>query len=39
MGIKYSEAYGNSKLVINEFKGKYEVRIENLVLDHLAPVA
>ena len=32
MGIRYLEAYGDSKLIINQVKGKYEVRHEDLML-------
>ena len=28
MGVRYLEAYGNSKLIINQVKGEYEVRHE-----------
>ena len=31
MGVRYLEAYGNSKLIINQVKGEYEVRHEDLV--------
>ena len=29
MGVRYLEAYGDSKLVINQVKGEYEVRHED----------
>ena len=31
MGVRYLEAYDDSKLIINQFKGEYEVRHEDLV--------
>jgi len=31
MGVRYLEAYGNSKLIVNQVKGEYEVRHEDLV--------
>ena len=31
MGVRYLEAYGDSKLIINHVKGEYEVRHEDLV--------
>ena len=31
MGVRYLEAYGDSKLIINQVKGEYEVRHEALV--------
>jgi len=31
MGVRYLEAYGESKLIVNQVKGKYEVRHEDLV--------
>lgn len=34
MGVKYSQVYGNSKLIINQVKGKCEVRNKDLVLYH-----
>ena len=30
-GVRYLEAYGDSKLIINHVKGEYEVRHEDLV--------
>ena len=30
-GVRYLEAYGDSKLIINQVKGEYEVRHEDLV--------
>jgi len=31
MGVHYLEAYGDSKLIINQFKGEYEVCHRDLV--------
>jgi len=31
MGVRYLEAYGDSKLIINQVKGEYEVRHRDLV--------
>jgi len=31
MGVRYLEAYGDSKLIANPVKGEYEVRHEDLV--------
>ena len=31
MGVRYLEAYGDSNLIINQVKGEYEVRHEDLV--------
>jgi len=31
MGVRYLEAYGDSKLIVNQVKGEYEVRHEDLV--------
>ena len=31
MGVRYLEDYGDSKLIINQVKGEYEVRHEDLV--------
>ena len=31
MGVRYLETYGDSKLIINQVKGEYEVRHEDLV--------
>jgi len=38
MGVQYLEAYGDSKLIINQVKGEYEVRNENLVSYHHAAI-
>ena len=32
MGVRYLEAYGDSKLIVNQVKGEYEIRHEDLVL-------
>jgi len=34
MGVIYLEAYGDSKLIINQIKGEYEVRHEDLIPYH-----
>ena len=31
MGVRYLEAYGDSRLIVNQVKGEYEVRHEDLV--------
>jgi len=31
MGVRYLEAYGDSKLIVNQVKGEYKVRHEDLV--------
>ena len=31
MGVRYLEAYGDPKLIVNQVKGEYEVRHEDLV--------
>ena len=36
MGVHYLEAYGDSKLIVNQVKGEYEVRHEDLVPYHHA---
>jgi len=38
MGVQYLEAYGDSKLIINQVKGEYEVRHEDLVPYHHATI-
>ena len=38
MGVQYVEAYGDSKLIINQVKGKYEVHHEDLVPYHHAAI-
>jgi len=38
MGVRYLEAYGDSKLIINQVKSEYEVRHEDLVPYHHAVI-
>jgi len=38
MGVRYLEAYGDSKLIVNQVKGEYEVRHEDLVSYHHAVI-
>ena len=38
IGVKNLEAYGDSKLIVNQVCGKYEVRHEDLVLYHNATI-
>jgi len=38
IGVKNLEAYGDSKLIVNQVRGEYEVRHEDLVPDHNAIV-
>src|ERR1700722_13136810 len=38
IGVKHLEAYGNSKLIVNQVRGEYEVRHEDLVPYHEAIV-
>jgi len=38
MGVRYLEAYDNSKLIVNQVKGEYEVRHEDLVPNHHAVI-
>jgi len=38
MGVRYLEAYGDSKLIINQVKGEYEVHHEDLIPYHHAAV-
>ena len=38
MGVKYLEAYGDSKLIINQVNGEYEVRHEDLIPYHYAAI-
>jgi len=38
MGIRYFEAYGDSKLIINQVKGEYEVHHEDLIPYHRAAI-
>jgi len=39
MGIRYLEAYGDSKLIINQVKGEYEVCHEDLITYHHAAIS
>jgi len=34
IGIKILKAYGDSKLIVNQVRGEYEIRHEDLVLYH-----
>ena len=38
MGVRYLEAYGDSKLIVCQVKGEYEVRHEDLVPYHHAVI-
>jgi len=38
MGVRYPEAYGDSKLIINQIKGEYKVWHEDLVPYHYAVI-
>jgi len=38
IGVKNLEAYGDSKLIINQVRGEYEIRHENLVPYHNATI-
>ena len=38
MGVQYLEAYGDSKLIINQLKGENEVHHEDLVSYHHAAI-
>ena len=38
IGMRYLEAYGDSKLIINQVKGEYEIRHENLIPYHHAAI-
>ena len=38
MRLRYLEAYGDSKLIVNQVKGEYEVRHEDLVPYHHAVI-
>jgi len=38
MGVRYLEAYGDSKLIVNQVKGEYEVRHEDLIPYHHAVI-
>ena len=38
MGVRYLKAYGDSKLIINQVKGEYEIRHEDLIPYHHAAI-
>ncbi|XP_020272394.1 uncharacterized protein LOC109847573 [Asparagus officinalis] len=38
LGVKYLEAYGDSQLIVNQIKGEYEVRNEDLIPYHTAAI-
>jgi len=38
IGVKNLEAYGNSKLIVNQARGEYEVRLEDVIPYHNATV-
>ena len=38
MGVQYLEAYGDSKLIINQVKGEYKVRHEDFIPYHHAAI-
>jgi len=38
MRVEYLEAYGDSKLIINQIKGEYEVHHEDLIPYHQAAI-
>jgi len=38
MGVRYLETYGDSKLIVNQVKGEYEIRHEDLVPYHYAVI-
>jgi len=38
MGVQYLKAYGDSKLIVNQIKGQYEVRHEDLIPYHHAVI-
>jgi len=38
MGVRYLEAYGDSKLIINQVEGEYEVCHEDLIPYHHASI-
>ncbi|XP_020271012.1 uncharacterized protein LOC109846200 [Asparagus officinalis] len=39
LGVKYLEAYGDSQLIVNQMKGEYEVRNEDLIPYRTAAIA
>jgi len=38
MGLQYLEPYSDSKLIVNQIKGEYEVRHEDLIPYHQAAI-
>ena len=38
LGVKYLEAYGDSQLIVNQVRGEYEVRNEDLIPYHEAAI-
>jgi len=38
IGVKNLKAYGDSKLIVNQIRGEYEVRLEDLVPYHNATI-
>ena len=38
MGVRYLEAYDDSKLIVNQVKGEYKVRHEDLIPYHHAVI-
>ncbi|XP_020245171.1 uncharacterized protein LOC109823297 [Asparagus officinalis] len=38
LGVKHLEAYGNSQLIVNQMKGEYEVRNEDIIPYHIATI-
>jgi len=34
IGVQYLEVYGDSKLIVNQIKGEYEIRHEDLIPYH-----
>jgi ribonuclease HI len=38
IGVKYLEAYGDSQLIVNQVRGEYEVRNEDLIPYHKVAV-
>ena len=38
MRVQYLEAYGDSKLIINQVKGEYEVHHEDLIPYHVTAI-
>ena len=38
IGVKNLEAYGDSKLIVNQVRGEYEVQHEDLISYHIATI-